>query len=63
MKNLTNGGPGTASYVMVFYIYEMAFRSYKFGYASAISVVLFLMIVGLTILQWNTRKRWIHYEN
>ena len=63
VKNLTNGGPGTASYVMVFYIYEMAFRSYKFGYASAISVVLFLMIVGLTILQWNTRKRWIHYED
>ena len=63
VKNLTNGGPGTASYVMVFYIYEMAFRSYKFGYASAISVVLFLMIVGLTILPWNTRKRWIHYED
>lgn len=63
VKNLTNGGPGTASYVMVFYIYEMAFRSYKFGYASAISVVLFLMIVALTILQWNTRKRWIHYED
>ena len=39
VKNLTNGGPGTASYVMVFYIYEMAFRSYKFGYASAISEI------------------------
>lgn len=63
IKNLSNGGPGTSSYVMVFYIYEMAFKNYKFGYASAASVVLFLMIVGLTILQWMGRKKWVYHED
>ena len=63
VKALTNGGPGTSSYVMVFYIYQMAFQSYKFGYASAASVILFLIIVALTILQWKMRKRWVFYED
>ena len=63
IKALSNGGPGTASYVMVFYIYEMAFKNYKFGYASAASVVLFLMIVTLTILQWMGRKKWVYHED
>lgn len=63
IKALSNGGPGTSSYVMVFYIYEMAFRNYKFGYASAASVVLFLMIVTLTIIQWVGRKKWVFHED
>lgn len=63
IKALSNGGPGTSSYVMVFYIYEMAFKSYKFGYASAASVVLFLMIVALTIIQWKGRKKWVYHED
>ena len=63
VKALTNGGPGTSSYVMVFYIYQMAFQSYKFGYASAASVILFLIIVALTILQWKMRKRWVFHED
>lgn len=63
IKALTNGGPGTSSYVMVYYIYQTAFQSYKFGYASAISVILFLMIVALTIVQWSFRKRWVYHED
>jgi len=63
VKALTEGGPGTSSYVMVFYIYQTAFKNYKFGYASAISVVLFLMIVALTLFQWTMRKRWVFHED
>ena len=63
IKALTNGGPGTASYVMVYYIYQMGFTNYKFGYASAASVILFLMIVALTVLQWTLRKRWVYHED
>ena len=63
IKALSNGGPGTSSYVMVFYIYEMAFKNYKFGFASAASVVLFLMIVALTIIQWVGRKKWVFHED
>lgn len=63
IKALTSGGPGTASYVMVYYIYQMGFTNYKFGYASAASVILFLMIVALTVLQWTLRKRWVYHED
>ena len=63
VKVLTNGGPGTASYVMVYYIYQKAFKLNEFGYGSALSVILFIAILGLTLLQWNLRKKWVHYEN
>jgi multiple sugar transport system permease protein len=60
---MTEGGPGTSSYVFVYYIYQQAFRYYQFGYASAISVILFTLILLLTVAQWKLRKRWVHHEN
>ena len=63
IKNLTNGGPGTSSYVLVYYIYKTAFTNLDFGYASAISVVLFLIIVALTVVQWTLRKKWVYHED
>ena len=59
---MTEGGPGTSTYVMVYYIYKQAFRSYEFGYASALAFILFAVILILTLVQWNLRKRWVHYE-
>jgi len=59
---MTEGGPGTSSYVFVYYIYQQAFRFYEFGYASAVSVILFCIILALTVLQWNLRKKWVHHE-
>lgn len=59
---MSKGGPATSSYVFVYYIYTVAFRSYKFGYASAVSTVLFLIILALTSAQWWGKKRWVHYE-
>ncbi len=48
---MTGGGPGRASMVMVMYIYERAFEGFQLGYASALSIFLFLVILGLTIVQ------------
>ncbi len=59
---MTGGGPGTRTYVLVYYIYRQAFLSYEFGYASAIAFILYFMILVLTVVQWNLRKRWVHYE-
>jgi multiple sugar transport system permease protein len=59
---MTGGGPGTSTYVLVFYIYQQAFRLYEFGYASAIAFVLFIIIFALTLVQWKLRKRWVHHE-
>lgn len=53
---MTQGGPGSSTYTLVYYIYTSAFKYYKFGYASAISVVLFLILLVFTIIQWNGNK-------
>ena len=49
---MTAGGPGTATYTLVYYIYTSAFKYYRMGYGSAIAVVLFLMLLAVTIFQW-----------
>lgn len=58
---MTNGGPGTATYTLVYYIYTSAFKYYRMGYGSAIAVILFLMLLVLTIIQWvhnNKREKY-----
>ena len=49
---MTAGGPGTATYTLVYYIYTSAFKYYRMGYGSAIAVVLFIMLLIVTIFQW-----------
>lgn len=48
---ITLGGPGTSTYVTGYYMYQTAFSSMKMGYASAMSVVLFVVIFVFTLLQ------------
>lgn len=59
---LTGGGPGNTTNVLPFFLYRTAFISQQFGYASAIGVVLFAIILALTMLQWTTRRKWVHDE-
>ncbi|MHA6480854.1 carbohydrate ABC transporter permease [Paenibacillus sp. strain BS8-2] len=59
---MTGGGPGTSTYVLVYYIYQQAFKLYEFGYASAVAFILFFLVLLLTLLQWSARKRWVHHE-
>jgi len=60
---LTGGGPGTSTHVLVYYIYQLAFKLSEFGYASAVAFVLFFLLMGMTLIQWGVRKRWVFYEN
>lgn len=48
---ITLGGPGTATYVTGFYMWQTAFSSMKMGYASAMSVVLFIIVLLFTVIQ------------
>ncbi|MEH7247942.1 sugar ABC transporter permease [Neobacillus niacini] len=59
---MTNGGPGNHTKVLVYYIWENAFRLFDFGYASAIALVLFVIILVFTVIQWTGRKRWVFHE-
>jgi multiple sugar transport system permease protein len=48
---MTGGGPGTATITMVMSIYQTGFKQYQMGYASAMSFILFLIIIVVSILQ------------
>ena len=48
---LTDGGPGTASLVMVKHLYNHAFEYFRMGRASAIAFILFAWILAVTLLQ------------
>ncbi len=57
----TQGGPGEATKVLAYHIFNSAFVSMKFGYASAISMVLFVIIILLTLFQFKMEKRFTNY--
>lgn len=48
---ITDGGPGNATNVLAYYIYQNAFTYYKMGYASSIAWFLFVIIFALTLVQ------------
>lgn len=58
---MTNGGPGRATNVLVYHIYNLAFIYFKFGYASAVAMLLFVIVLAITILQFRTEKKWVSY--
>jgi ABC-type sugar transport system permease subunit len=48
---MTAGGPYYATYFFSFYIYERAFRFRNFGYASALSILLIIILLGIALAQ------------
>ena len=58
---MTMGSPSYANTSMVVEIYGNAFGSYKFGYAAAQSMVLFVLILVITLLNFWGQKKWVHY--
>ena len=59
---MTNGGPSNASLFYVLYLYWNAFNYFKMGYASALSWVLFAVIMCLTLLVFRSSSLWVFYE-
>ena len=59
---MTNGGPANATLVYGLYIYRNAFVFFQMGYASALSWVLFVVIIAITIVQFALARRWVYYE-
>lgn len=60
---ITGGGPAKASYTLVFHIYETAFMNFRMGEGSAAAMILFVIILIFTLIQFKLSKRWVHYEN
>lgn len=58
---LTSGGPNYGSYFYAMNIYDRAFVELRLGYASALSVILFLIILVITALVFASSKKWVYY--
>lgn len=59
---LTQGGPGSSTTVLAYYIYKTAFQYHKMGYASAMAWVIFVVIFIITIIQWKGQKKFVTYD-
>lgn len=59
---LTRGGPVDATRALVYSIYLDAFQNFQYGFASAQAVILFLLVLGLTLIQFRVVERRVHYQ-
>lgn len=59
---MTQGGPLDSTNVLVYAVYKNAFEYFKVGQASAMAYVLFVIILILTMIQWNLRKKLVYNE-
>lgn len=59
---MTKGGPAGATNVLSYSIYKDAFYNYQFSFASAKSVLLFLLLLGVTLLQMKMEKKRVFYQ-
>jgi len=59
---LTQGGPAYATLTIAFYIYQQAFQFFHMGFGAALSYVLFVIILLLTLIQFWVQRRWVFYN-
>ncbi|MDP4200453.1 MAG: sugar ABC transporter permease [Bacteroidota bacterium] len=56
---MTNGGPGTSTLTLSYYIWQTAFEFFDLGRAAALGYLFFLIVLVFTFLQFRARKRWV----
>jgi multiple sugar transport system permease protein len=54
---MTNGGPENGTLVLAFYIYQQGFKFFNTGYASALAMIMFVIVLALTLLQLALRRK------
>ena len=59
---MTRGGPANATNVLVYHIWEAAFRFFDVGYAAALATLLALLVAGLTVIQIRRGEAHVHYQ-
>lgn len=62
MQIITQGGPDNATISVVMYLYQTGFQAFNIGYASAIALVVFVVVMGVTALQFWASRRWVHEQ-
>ncbi len=59
---MTQGGPSNSTLMYVLYLYNLAFRQFRMGFASALAWVFFIIIMLLTVLIFKSSGAWVYYE-
>jgi multiple sugar transport system permease protein len=59
----SNAGPDNATRTIVYHIYDLGFGRFEFGPSSAASVILLVLTLVITGLQFTAQKRFVHYES
>ena len=59
---MTGGGPNNSSLLYALLLYQFAFDRQQMGKASAMAWILFLILLIFTLIQFNSSKKWVHYE-
>ena len=62
IRILTNGGPGSATQVLVMYIYRYGYTEYQYGYASAAGTFLLVCLLVLTLVYFKVLDKRVHYQ-
>jgi multiple sugar transport system permease protein len=57
----TRGGPGRATWFFALHIYTNAFEYFDMGYASTLSLILFVILLVFTIIQMRLSDKWVYY--
>ena len=60
---ITKGGPLKGTYLLGMKLYEEAFKNYKVGYASAMSWLMFIIILIITLLIFRSSEKWVYYAD
>ncbi len=57
------GGVGGSASTLAYYLYRRAFTNSEFGYASAVALTLFMIILVVTVFQLAIQRYWVYYES
>ena len=59
---LTKGGPGVSSQTIAMHIYRKGFGEFLIGYGSTLGVVLFILVLAVTFIQFSLQEKWVSYD-
>lgn len=57
------GGPNKSTLTIVMYLYQTGFQRFRLGYAATVSILMFVIMMGVTLLQFWGAKRWVHQQS
>ena len=58
-----NAGPDNATRTIVYHIYDLGMKKFEFGLSSAASIILLLLTLVITAIQFAAQKKFVHYED